>query len=193
MSLLDSRRSALVLVDYQSRLMPSIHDAASVLAHAVLLGRIARALDVPAFGTEENPAGLGPNDEHVRSLCAETLAKQSFDASGEGLLDRLRGASRRLDQVVVAGCEAHVCLLQTSLGLLAAGFEVFVVPDACGSRRPSDKELAMQRLAQSGATLSSVEMVAFEWLRTCEHPRFREVLALVKASASPPTGFADDG
>jgi nicotinamidase-related amidase len=74
-----------------------------------------------------------------------------------------------------------VCLLQTSLGLRRAGLDVFVVPDACGSRRERDKALAMERLRQAGVVLASPEMVAFEWLATCAHPRFRDVLRLVKA------------
>jgi nicotinamidase-related amidase len=177
---LDARRGALVLVDYQSRLMPAIDDAERVLEHGVFLGRLAREVDVPVVGTEENPAGLGHNDPRIASLCASTLAKMSFDACGDGLAERLRASERDIDQVVVAGCEAHVCLLQTSLGLLREGFRVFVGPDACGSRRASDKALAMQRLQQAGAVLVNPEMVAFEWLRSCDHVRFRDVLALVK-------------
>lgn len=177
---LDAKRSALVLVDYQSRLMPAIDDAERVLDHAVSLGRLAREVGVPVVGTEENPAGLGHNDERIASLCASTLAKASFDACGDGLAQRLRTMRSGVAQAVVAGCEAHVCLLQTSLGLLREGFRVFVVPDACGSRRAQDKRLAMERLQQAGAVLVNPEMVAFEWLRSCDHPRFRDVLALVK-------------
>ena len=83
-------------------------------------------------------------------------------------------------QVVVAGCEAHVCLLQTALGLLRAGRRVWVVAPACGSRRSADHALAMQRLSQAGATLVSSEMVLFEWLADCRHPQFKPVLQLVK-------------
>jgi hypothetical protein len=79
-TMLDASRSALVLVDYQARLMPSIHDADAVLENAVFLGRLARELGVRVYGTEENPAGLGPNDERIRSLCRETVGKLSFDA-----------------------------------------------------------------------------------------------------------------
>ena len=81
----------------------------------------------------------------------------------------------------MAGCEAHVCLLQTALGLLRAGLSVWVVANACGSRRASDHAAAMARLSNAGATIVTHEMVAFEWLHHCEHPRFREVLALIKA------------
>ncbi len=180
-TMLDASRSALVLVDYQARLMPSIHDADAVLENAVFLGRLARELGVRVYGTEENPAGLGPNDERIRSLCRETLGKRSFDACSDGLLEKLRVAEHPATQVVVAGCEAHVCLMQTSLGLAAAGLGVFVVPSACGSRREADKALALTRMQQAGIVLASAEMVAFEWLATCAHPRFRQVLELVKA------------
>jgi nicotinamidase-related amidase len=174
---LDPDASALVLVDYQTRLLPSIHDAERVLQHAVLLANVAREIGIAVYGTEENPEGLGHNDERIRALCDETLVKMRFDACGDGLAERL-GPVR---QVVVAGCEAHVCLLQTALGLRSRGYDVFAVHDACGSRRERDKALAMERLRQAGAVLASLEMVAFEWLRTCEHPKFRHVLQRVKA------------
>jgi nicotinamidase-related amidase len=174
-------RSALVLVDYQARLLPALADTATVLQHAVFLATLARALGVPVLGTEENPEHLGRNDPRVRELCDETLPKSCFDACGDGLLERLRVHRPDLAQVVVAGCEAHVCLLQTALGLLERGCAVFVVPQACGSRRREDKALALERLAQAGAVLASGETVAFEWLRSCHHPRFEDVLALVKA------------
>ena len=177
---IDRGRSALVLVDYQARLMPSIAGGDTAVAEAVFLARVACALGVPVVGTEQNPQGLGPNVAEMRALCEYTLPKMHFDATADGLADALRSGRPWLTQVVVAGCEAHVCLLQTALGLLAAGLQVAVVPDACASRRPADKALAMQRLLHSGATLVSAEMVAFEWLRSCRSPQFKAVLQLVK-------------
>lgn len=169
--------STLVLVDYQHRLMPMIHDGAQAVARALRLADAARELGIRVLGTEQNPAGLGPNDEAVRQRCASTLAKMHFDACEDGLLELLGSDPA---EVVIAGCEAHVCLLQTALGLLRAGRRVWVVADACGSRSAQDHALAMQRLQQAGATLVSTEMVVFEWLRSCTHPRFKPVLALVK-------------
>lgn len=181
MRTLDPTRSALVLVDYQSRLMPAIAGGPQALAQAVLLADVARLLGVPVVGTEQNPRGLGPNDEAVRTRCEATLAKLHFDACADGLGDwlRRRGHPPPTD-LVVAGCEAHVCLLQTALGLLREGFVVWVVAAACGSRRASDHELAMQRLRQAGAWIVSTEMVAFEWLGGCTHERFRPVLECIK-------------
>lgn len=177
---IDAGASALVLVDFQARLLPAIHDADNVLARALMLARVAKVLGIPVLGTEENPKGLGPNVDDIRDLCTVTIPKTRFDACADGLLEALDSARPGVSQVVVAGCEAHVCLLQTALGLLRTGRRVWVVGNACGSRRPLDHATAMDRLAGAGATLVTHEMAVFEWLRGCEHPRFREVLAIVK-------------
>jgi nicotinamidase-related amidase len=103
--------------------------------------------------------------------------KTSFDACRmPDFLDRLP-QERAL---VIAGCETHVCVLQTALGLLDAGRRVFLVRDAVGSRRAESKEAAIGRLERHGAEIVTSEMVIFEWLERVEHPRFREALALVK-------------
>jgi nicotinamidase-related amidase len=177
MDRIDARRCALVLVDYQAKLMPAIAGAESVLAHALLLADAAAILGVPILGTEQNPAGLGPNVDAIRRRCPRTLAKTHFDACEDALLDALAAAP----EVVIAGCEAHVCLLQTALGLRRAGKPLWVVAPACGSRDPADHTLAMQRLRDAGATVVSTEMVVFEWLHDCRHPRFREVLTRLKS------------
>jgi nicotinamidase-related amidase len=82
--------------------------------------------------------------------------------------------------ILLAGCEAHVCLLQTALDLLEDEFEVWVVTDACSSRTERNRDAAFDRLAGAGVELVTTEMVAFEWLRSAEHPAFREVQALIK-------------
>ena len=177
--MLHAPRSA-VLVDYQQRLMPAIHEGGHAVDEAVFLARVARALGIPVIGTEQNPDKLGPNDESIRSLCDRTMSKMHFGAAAEGLVDLIWSFSREIDQVVIGGCEAHVCMLQTAIGLQHAGLRVFVVPGACGSRRVGDKQLAMQRLAQGGAILTAAEMAAFEWMQSATHSRFREVQGLIK-------------
>ncbi|MFT7724109.1 MAG: isochorismatase family protein [Roseateles sp.] len=179
---IDADASALVLVDYQARLMPAIHDAAAVAAHAVLLARAARLLGIPVLGTEQNPAGLGPTVAPLRAECDSVLAKTHFDACADGLLAALDAAKPGCGEIVIAGCEAHVCMMQTALGLLRAGKRVWVVANASGSRRAGDPAAAMARLAWAGAGIVTHEMVLFEWLDDCRHPRFREVLALVKSA-----------
>lgn len=180
MKLIEPVGAALVLVDYQSRLMPAIHGGAVVLGHALRLADIARALGLPVLGTEQNPAGLGPNAEAIRERCHFTVEKMHFDACEDGLLNEL--GRHKAIHIVVAGCEAHVCLLQTAFGLLRAGLGVSVVAQASGSRTADNHALAMRRLERAGADIVSVEMVAFEWLRTCEHSRFKAVLPLLKSA-----------
>jgi nicotinamidase-related amidase len=200
--LLDATDSQLVLVDYQERLMPAIPEREHVLANALRLARAARLLGVPSFGTEQNPEKLGANDPTLRELCQRTLVKMSFSAASDGLVEWLRppvrqqvgGNARSLPRhlqkpaapvverntVVLAGCEAHVCLLQTALELVEQEIDVWVVTDACGSRTERNRDAAFDRLAGAGCELVTTEMVLFEWLRSAEHPSFRDIQALIK-------------
>ncbi|CAB3787917.1 hypothetical protein LMG28688_02581 [Paraburkholderia caffeinitolerans] len=169
--------SVVVLVDLQTRLLPAIHEGALVVAQAVRLGRIAQGLDVPVIGTEQTPGALGENATEIKELCSSTVVKHHFDAIADGLIDALPQGRKR---AIVAGCEAHVCVLQTVIGLLDRGFAVTIVTDAMGSRKVVDRDAAIARLGKAGAEVATVEMVAFEWLRSSQHPRFRDILKLVK-------------
>lgn len=199
--LLDAELSQLVLVDFQVRLMPAISDGPLVLANASKLAQIAGLLQVPVWGTEQNPSKLGENLPEIKIACTRTLAKMQFSGVEEGLGEWLRppvkppaGNARSLPKhlqkpsntpterssIVIAGCEAHVCLLQTALHLLEDEFEVWVVTDACGSRTERNRDAAFDRLAGAGAELVTTEMVAFEWLRSAENPQFKAVHSLIK-------------
>ncbi|WP_420995423.1 isochorismatase family protein [Cupriavidus sp. 30B13] len=175
--LLNAEDSVLVLVDLQARLMPAIHEGERVVRESVRLASIAALLGVPVIGTEQSPASLGENLADVRKLCGLTLAKDHFDGCEDGLAEALPAGRKT---VAIAGCEAHVCVLQTAMGLLRRGFGVSLVADATGSRQPASHAAAVERLRQAGATVVTVEMAAFEWMRSSRHARFREVLALVR-------------
>lgn len=175
--LMDANQAVLVIVDLQGRLMPAIQDAGTVLAQNLRLARIAQLLEIPVLGTEQNRQGLGPNVEEIAALCQQTLHKTHFGACFDGLQAILPPGRK---QIVVTGCEAHVCMLQTAVGLLELGYDVIIAIDAVGSRQAASRNAALQRLDRLGAQLLTVEMLAFEWLRDCKHPRFREVLALIK-------------
>jgi nicotinamidase-related amidase len=95
-------------------------------------------------------------------------------------LQKPAAAAEERNIIVIAGCEAHVCLLQTALDLLEDEFEVWVVTDACSSRTERNRDAAFDRLAGAGAELVTTEMVGFEWLRTAEHPAFDELLKIVR-------------
>lgn len=210
--LLDADDSQLVLVDYQARLMPAIFEGDLVLANALRLARLASLMQVPVWGTMQNPDGLGVTVPELHTLIeaagGRALTKMHFNAVEDGLGELLRppvrkaqggGNARSLPKhlqkaapaeeegrgvIVLAGCEAHVCLMQTALGLLDEEFEVWVVTDACSSRTERNRDAAFDRLAGAGAELVTTEMVAFEWLRTAEHPAFGKVLELVKQGAA---------
>lgn len=179
MPLLTTSGSALLLVDLQERLMPAIHDGDAVVAGARRLAEGARLLDVPTCATEQNPDGLGRTVAELADYPQLVLPKTTFGAVAEPGFDTLLPPG--ISDVVVAGCEAHVCVLQTVLGLLAdTEYRVLVVGDAVGSRDPRNRELALTRVARDGAEVVSTEMVLFEWLRDSTHPRFREIQKLIR-------------
>lgn len=172
------RECFVLLVDLQARLMPAIAGGDTVIANALKLARTAHILGIPVLATEQNPGGLGANVAPIKDACSATLEKMHFDATREAAWPSF--APKGLKQVVVAGCEAHVCVLQTAMGLLSKGYQVRLVADAVGSRLAANREAALARAARHGAEIVTTEMVAFEWLATCEHPHFKPVLAALK-------------
>ncbi len=178
-TLCDAQQSTLVLIDLQERLMPAIHDNETVVGNARRLAQAAKLLEVPVIGTAQYPAGLGPNVADLHALCDRVIDKNDFDACGAPAFTAALDATDRPD-LIVAGCEAHVCVLQTVLGLLARGRRVRLVVDAIGSRLPLNKTIAVERAKAAGAELVTTEMVLFEWMRSSEHPRFKEMLRLIK-------------
>ncbi len=177
MRTLDAATSLLLLVDMQARLVPAIDQGAAMVENARRLVAAASLLGVPTVATEQNAEKLGPTVPELGERRGPVVAKMSFDASGApefptGLLD---GRT-----VIVAGCEAHVCVLQTALGLIDRGGKAFVVADAIGSRRPESKETAIRRMERHGVEIVTTEMVLFEWLQTAAHPHFREISKLIR-------------
>jgi nicotinamidase-related amidase len=175
---LDRHQSVLLMVDFQTRLMPAIHEGRAVLERASLLAEAAKQLGVPIVATEQNAAGLGPTVAELQAYAGTPVAKRHFDACREPNLLAALPAGRPC--IVAMGCETHVCFMQTVLGLLAQDRMVFVAADAVGSRRPADKSSALARMARAGAELVTAEMVVFEWLAHCDDPAFRSMLALIK-------------
>lgn len=174
---IEAHASTLLVVDFQARLMPSIDQGETAVANARRLIDAAALLGVPSLFTEQNAKGLGPTVAELEPPPAVLAHKMTFDACrAPGFLDRIAPGHA----VVVAGCEAHVCVLQTVLGLLSRNRKVFAVRDALGARRAESKETALRRMERHGAEVVTTEMVVFEWLSTCEHPRFREAVALIK-------------
>lgn len=176
MPLLAAENVMLVVIDFQTRLMPAIHDGDKVLLNAGRLAEAARLLDIPAVLTEQNPRGLGTTVPELAGA-GPVVTKMSFDACAEpAFLDALAGDHG----LVICGCEAHVCVGQTVLSLLDRRQRVVVAADAIGSRVPESRAIALNRMASHGAEIVTTEMVLFEWLRTAEHPQFRPVSKLIR-------------
>jgi len=177
MPAIDPERSVLLVVDFQSRLMPAIEDGATVIANARRLIDGAELFRIPILFTEQNTKGLGGTLSELHAKTAAMVHKMTFDACQAP--DFMGALADRTD-IVVAGCEAHVCVLQTVLGLLKAGRRVFAVRDAVGSRRSESKETALRRMERNEAEIVTTEMVLFEWLRIADDQRLRNILTLVK-------------
>lgn len=178
----DVSRATLIIVDLQEKLMPVILDGVQVMQRAVILARAARLLGIPVIGTAQQPLRLGPTVAPIHALLDRTIEKSSFDACAQAefmevLIDNEQSGR---DDLIVLGCEAHVCVLQTALGLLHRHRRVKLVSDAIGSRRSGDKIAAIDRARVAGAEIVSSEMLMFEWMGDSTHPKFREILKLIK-------------
>jgi nicotinamidase-related amidase len=173
--LIDARNSALLVVDVQGRLVPAVAGWQALLDHVIWLIRVARRMEIPVMACEQYPQGLGPTHPAVAAeLPAGCIASKLHFSAVAGACHDL-GLPGGPGQYVVCGMETHVCVLQTVMELLGGGKRVFVVAEAVGSRRESDRDLALARMRDAGASIVSREMVAFEWLRRADSELFREV------------------
>lgn len=176
MPLLNLRNAMLLVIDLQERLMPAIDQGGLVVANTARLLEAGRLLGVPVVVTEQNPAKLGRTVPELPGL-PPAIAKMAFDACAEPAVLEALGGDREL---VVCGCEAHVCVGQTVVTLLEHRRRVVVVEDAVGSRAPRSHAAALRRMAAHGVELVTTEMVLFEWLRTAAHPQFRVISQLIR-------------
>lgn len=177
MPLIDPARSALVVIDFQARLMPAIDQGAVRIANAARLIRAAGMLELPRHATEQNPDRLGATVPELGLPPGEALPKMTFDSLRDpAIAARLDGDAA----LVVCGCEAHVCVLQTVMSLLAQGRRIHVVTDATGSRTEANRQAGLERMRAHGADLVTTEMVLFEWLGSAAHPAFKAMMPLIK-------------
>jgi len=179
---LDREKAMLVVVDVQQRLVPSmdpeVYDKVRRSIDCMVRG--AELLDVPVLATEQYPKGLGPTVPELAAACTgQVIEKLSFGCCGEPTFrEHLRGLGR--SQVMVTGMEAHVCVYQTVLGLLEAGYRVHLLRDAICSRGKTDYLAALQNAASAGAVVTTTETALFQLLRTAAAPEFKAVSALIK-------------
>lgn len=180
MSRLKPENALLLIVDIQERLVNAV-DNSDVAKSAKMLLQSANILNIPVLITEQYPKGLGSTEvslqqEYTDNVCV--LEKTSFSVLGENSIkEKLQSYSKK--QIVVCGIEAHVCVYQSVVELLEEGYEVFVVKNACASRKPADFEVGMDLMRQNGARITGCETVLFEWLQSSKNPHFKEVQKLI--------------
>ena len=176
---LERDRAALLVIDVQERIN-AVMATQDHIPRTEVLVEACRGLGVPVLASEQYPQGLGPTVESLAALLGDTPpGKLTFScARDDGLKRAVEDSGRK--QIMVTGIETHVCVLQTALDLLAAGYEVHVPHDAVNSRRPADKEWALHRMASAGAVITSTESALFELLERCDTAEFKTVAKLIK-------------
>ncbi|HEX2529531.1 MAG TPA: isochorismatase family protein [Geminicoccus sp.] len=179
--LLAAQACALLVVDLQARLVPVLEAPEDLISRCRIVLQAAARLDVPVLATEQYPKGLGHLVLPIRSLIApeRVVPKIAFSAMRDPEpAERISQLGR--DTIVVIGAEAHVCVLQTVIDLLARGRKVAVVADGVGTRRALDKEVGLGRMARAGAQIVTTDMVVFEWMERAGTEIFRELIPLLR-------------
>lgn len=171
----------LLMIDYQTRLMPSIHRNSEIEQAARILLEGCRLLDVPVFVTQQYTKGLGPTVPLLAELLDGTVCfeKMSFSCMKDELFQREIEKTGKT-KIIVAGVESHICVQQTVLDLLAAGYDVYLVADAVSSRKEQDHQFALANMRQNGAQITTVEAILFHLLVRADHPVRKSISSLVK-------------
>jgi nicotinamidase-related amidase len=178
--MLTIEQSLLVVIDVQGKLAGMMDDPDYLRRIRAMLKAV-KFLEVPVILTEQAPEKIGVTVDAVRDLAqtAPLIVKQSFSCWGEpAFVDAVKSSGRK--QMIVAGIEAHVCVYQTVRDLIKAGYEVYLLADAVSSRNPADHEIGIHRSQKEGAVLTTLEMTVTELMQSTHHPKFRDVMALLK-------------
>lgn len=176
--------SALLVVDVQEKLIGLIAQHERIVWNIGRLLDGAKALGVRAVATEQYPRGLGHTTPELADRLGEIPEKLTFSCGGcPEVFEELRDAG--IFKILVVGIEAHVCIQQTVLDLLADGFRVYLAVDAVGSRYEIDYETALRRMDSAGATLTTTESALFEWCDAAGTPEFKQISALVRDVPQP--------
>ncbi|WP_394149454.1 hydrolase [Vibrio maritimus] len=179
--MLEQNNTQLMIIDVQGKLAQLMHDKETLFSNLNTLTKAANLMELPIIWVEQIPDKLGSTIEEIsQELSHQTpIAKDVFSAWGEANVREATNESDR-KQVLLVGIEAHICVHQTACDLLQAGYEVHLVTDAVSSRNQANKDLALKRLAQEGAVLTSTEMALFELQKVARGEQFKSLLKLVK-------------
>ncbi len=181
--LLKPSAALVAMIDIQQNHFHTVVDGTATLERTVRFLQAVRLLDVPVLWTEHYPKAFGPTLPVVADVLfdLEPIAKTSFGCFGEPRFGRALARLGRKELYLV-GSETHICVQQTALEALAKGMKVILVADCLTARAPHDHSHALQRVAQAGAVVTTWEALVYEWMGGASHPRFRQILALVKGS-----------
>ncbi|NND05530.1 MAG: hydrolase [Saprospiraceae bacterium] len=177
---LSTEDTALLVIDIQERLMPVIYNSTMIFENTNRLLKGADVLDLPILVTEQYPKGLQHTCQQIELPADYALfEKICFSCiQSDPILDKLRSLS--IKSLIVCGVEAHICVLKTVLDALQEGFDVHVIADAVSSRTPANRQLALDRMRQSGAFIASTEMVLFQLIETAGNQTFKQISGIIK-------------
>ncbi len=168
----------LVVIDFQERLCPHIQGIEEILKNARKLIKACHVFEIPVIATEQ--IKIGETKSEIKELLSEEPIKKSTFSCLKNQIFREKIESLKPKKVLITGIEAHICVLQTALDFKKEGFEVEVVVDAIGSRKNLDKEIALKILEKEGVSLTTSEIFMYQVLEGAEHPKFKEILKIVK-------------
>ena len=181
MSLMNREDTALVIIDCQTKLMPAIKDTAELEETIVKLAKGAKVLDLPVIVTQQYTKGLGPTVDSLNEVLGEyePVEKTTFSAMGAPeFAEVIKAAGKK--NILMTGVETHICVQQTTLELLEAGYNVYLIQDCVGSRKDSDKNAACLRMAAAGAVVTTYEAALYEILKGAKEEGFKAISAIVK-------------
>lgn len=178
---LNTDNAVLLLIDFQERLFPAMHEKAKLLNNVLKLVKGMQVLEVPIIVTEQYPRGLGPTIPEIKELIPgiKPVEKVCFDCNDEATFGEALGSLKRR-QVLIAGIEAHICVYQTAMSLARAGYEVQVVGDCVSSRDPENRLVALFKMGAAGISPTTTEMALFELLKVASGDKFKQISAIVK-------------
>ena len=180
MNTLNANKCLILIIDIQDKLIKIAKDD-TVKKNAIAIAKTAEILNLPVIVTEQYPKGLGSTIDEIKSLNLKSDydEKTTFSVLKEkNIKDKILHYHKK--QIVLFGIETHICVLQSAIDLLNAGYEVFIVQDCCCSRNDENKNAAIRRLIHAGCSIATTEMVLFELLESSKHPNFKEIQALIK-------------
>lgn len=181
--LLNAKRACLMVIDPQERLMKAIHEAERVVETTAFLVRCCQILKVPILATTQYAKGIGPIVPQLAELLVDypSVDKMEFNAaSNTAVTAALAELPSCVDTLILAGVEAHICIYQTAIGMMAKGYRVYVAMDAVSSREKRNAKAALKQLQAFGVVVVPAETIVYEMLGMAGTPAFKAILPYVK-------------